>query len=98
MEDERGLVNVIVFPQLYEEQRLLVRSEPFLVVEGRLQSRHGTINVIATRLHTLEMARQAFINAPARDFIIGSRPLHPPAKIEERRSLREITPAAHDFR
>ncbi|MGA7669454.1 MAG: error-prone DNA polymerase [Nitrolancea sp.] len=98
LEDERGLVNVIIFPQLYEEQRLLVRAEPFLVVEGRLQSRHNTINVIATRLHTLEMARQAFVNAPARDFIIGSRPLHPPAKIEERRSLREVAPASHDFR
>ncbi len=98
LEDERGLVNVIVFPALYEEQRLLVRSEPFLVVEGRLQSRHGTINVIAARLHTLEMARQAFVNAPARDFIIGSRPLHPPAKIQERRSLRELSPTSHDFR
>ena len=92
LEDERGLVNVIVFPALYEEQRLLVRAEPFLVVEGRLQSRHDTINVIATRLHTLEMARQAFVNAPARDFIIGSRPLHPPAKIQERSSLRELSP------
>ncbi len=98
LEDERGLVNVIVFPDLYEEQRLLVRGEPFLVVEGKLQARHGTINVIASRLHTLEMARQAFINAPTRDFIIGSRPLHPPAKIDERKSLREIAPTSHDFR
>ncbi|MBX6342423.1 MAG: error-prone DNA polymerase, partial [Thermomicrobiaceae bacterium] len=31
LEDERGLVNVVVYPALYEEQRLLVRGEPFLV-------------------------------------------------------------------
>ena len=34
LEDEVGLVNVIVYPELYEERRLIVRGEPFLVIEG----------------------------------------------------------------
>src|SRR5262249_58969232 len=31
LEDEHGLVNVIVYPRLYERQRMVVRGEPFLV-------------------------------------------------------------------
>jgi error-prone DNA polymerase len=41
LEDEFGLVNVIVRPDLYQRQRLLVRTEPFVVVRGELQRRTG---------------------------------------------------------
>jgi error-prone DNA polymerase len=47
LEDEVGLVNVIVSPAIYEQHRHLVRSVPFLVVGGRLEKQHGTINVVA---------------------------------------------------
>jgi hypothetical protein len=30
--DEFGLVNVVVKPDLYQRQRLLVRTEPFVIV------------------------------------------------------------------
>ena len=92
LEDERGLVNVIVFPDLYAEQRLLVRSEPFLVVEGRLQRREGTINVVAARLRTLEQAHRAFLPAP--ELSVPERgPHHVAGKPD-----RALAPAAHDFR
>jgi len=101
LEDERGLVNVIVFPDLYEEQRLLVRGEPFLVVEGKLQRRHGVINVVAERLTALAGARQAFVeaDAPARHY----EDHHPPkySNRDERvagGSLRQIAPSTHSFR
>jgi error-prone DNA polymerase len=53
LEDEFGLVNVVVEPGLYERQRTLVRSQPFVSVGGRLQRRDGTVNVIAERFQVL---------------------------------------------
>jgi len=47
LEDEWGLVNVIVRPDLYEEQRPIVRGEPFLIVKGELQRRDGITNLMA---------------------------------------------------
>ncbi len=53
LEDEFGLVNVIVRPALHERQRSLVRTEPFVVVSGELQRRDGTVNVVAKELRPL---------------------------------------------
>ena len=47
LEDEFGLVNVIVKPDIYEAQRTLVRSEPFVIVRGELQRRDGITNLMA---------------------------------------------------
>ncbi|CCF84221.1 DNA polymerase III subunit alpha [Nitrolancea hollandica] len=85
LEDERGLVNVIVYPALYEEQRLLVRGEPFLVVEGRLQQREGTINIVAEHLQTLDDAHRMFSPAPDQS---AQQPASDP---------RAFAPAAHNF-
>ena len=54
VEDEFGLTNVIVYPNLYEEQRLHVRSTPMLIIEGRLQLANNNINIVAERLHPIE--------------------------------------------
>jgi error-prone DNA polymerase len=51
LEDETGLANVVVTPGLFARQRLVFVAEPFLIVEGILQTQDG---VIAIR------ARQAF--------------------------------------
>jgi error-prone DNA polymerase len=53
MEDEFGMVNVIVSPWLHREQRALVRGEAFVIIEGVLQRREGTINVLAERFAPL---------------------------------------------
>jgi error-prone DNA polymerase len=53
MEDEFGMVNVIVSPRLHREQRALVRGEAFVIIEGILQRREGTINVLAERFAPL---------------------------------------------
>jgi len=47
LEDEFGLVNVIVKPDIYEAQRSLVRGEPFVIVRGELQRRDGITNLMA---------------------------------------------------
>ncbi len=47
LEDEFGLMNLVVKPDLHDRQRALVRAEPFVIVQGKLQRRDGTVNVIA---------------------------------------------------
>jgi error-prone DNA polymerase len=56
LEDEFGLVNVIVKPDLYQRQRSLVRTEPFVSVRGVLQRRDGTVNLLAESFSTLRLA------------------------------------------
>ena len=56
LEDEFGLVNVIVKPGLHERQRSLVRAEPFVIVRGKLQRRDGTVNVVAESLQALPVS------------------------------------------
>jgi error-prone DNA polymerase len=53
MEDETGIANVIVTPDLYDRDRLVVTSSKFLLVEGPLQNQDNVIHVKATRLTTL---------------------------------------------
>ena len=60
LEDELGLVNVVVQPWLYEERRLTVRGEPFLVITGELQHQGGAINVVARDIVPLDQARQQY--------------------------------------
>lgn len=50
MEDETGIANVIVTPDLYERERLTVTRGKFLLVEGSLQNQDGVIHVKATCL------------------------------------------------
>ena len=54
LEDEFGLVNVVVYPDLYDRQRQHVRSTSLLTVEGRLQLANNNINIVAERLHPIE--------------------------------------------
>ena len=56
MEDETGIANVIVTPDLYEQQRLIVTRSKFLIAEGPLQNQDGVIHVKATNLIELSDA------------------------------------------
>jgi error-prone DNA polymerase len=53
MEDETGIANVIVTPDLYDRDRLVVSRSRFLLVEGPLQNQDNVIHVKATRLTAL---------------------------------------------
>jgi error-prone DNA polymerase len=53
MEDETGIANIIVTPDLYEQQRMVVTRSRFLLVEGPLQNQDGVIHVKAMRLTSL---------------------------------------------
>jgi error-prone DNA polymerase len=53
MEDETGIANVIVTPDLYDHDRLVVSRSRFLLVEGPLQNQDNVVHVKATRLAPL---------------------------------------------
>ncbi len=50
IEDETGLVNVIVRPQVYEAFRRPIRRSPTIIVEGTLQKEAGCIDVLAKKI------------------------------------------------
>ena len=53
MEDETGIANVIVTPDLYDRDRLTVSRSRFLLVEGLLQNQDNVIHIKATQLMAL---------------------------------------------
>jgi error-prone DNA polymerase len=50
LEDETGISNVIVRPQIYEDQRLAILESSFVVVEGLLQHQDNVTAVKAERV------------------------------------------------
>ncbi len=65
LEDETGIANIIIRPDLFAEQRLIVLQEPFLLVEGTLQNQEGVTSIRAERLEGLG-GRQ--VEVDSRDF------------------------------
>ncbi|MFD0738369.1 error-prone DNA polymerase [Lysobacter koreensis] len=53
LEDEHGLVNVVVWNELAERQRRPLLESRLLAVEGRLQAEQGSRHLIASRLDDL---------------------------------------------
>ena len=50
LEDETGIANIILTPDVFEQNRVLVTRSRFLEIEGRLQNQDGVIHVKAERL------------------------------------------------
>jgi error-prone DNA polymerase len=57
LEDETGVANAIVIPDLFQKNRLLLSSEQFLLVEGILQNQDNVISVKAARVLPLPITR-----------------------------------------
>jgi error-prone DNA polymerase len=51
LEDETGILSVILWPQVFETQRQAALAASLLVVSGTLQNRAGVTHLIAHRLH-----------------------------------------------
>ena len=84
LEDERGAVNLVVPPPVYDRHRPLVRTAPLLRARGRLERREGTVNVVVVDLAPLEPIAP---RAPA--------PQAPPAPSAA--ELQAVAPAGHAF-
>jgi error-prone DNA polymerase len=55
LEDETGIANVIVTPQLFEKYRLELVNYPFLLIEGVLQHQDNVISVKARQVEPLHI-------------------------------------------
>jgi error-prone DNA polymerase len=51
LEDETGIVNVILWPQVFDAQRTPALAASLLEVNGTLQNQHGVAHVVARTLH-----------------------------------------------
>ena len=54
LEDETGIANIIIRPDLYAADRLTIVESSFLLVEGVLQNLDGTTSIKAERLSKLD--------------------------------------------
>ena len=57
LEDETGIANAIITPQLFEQHRLMLVSEQFLMIEGILQHQDNVISVRAERVVPLHVTQ-----------------------------------------
>jgi error-prone DNA polymerase len=55
LEDETGLVNVVVTPDLYQKYRLALLYSALLEIEGTLENREGVRNLKAQGVRALEL-------------------------------------------
>jgi len=56
LEDETGISNAIISPDLLEKHRILILSEKFLLLEGVLQNQEGVVSVKVDRVRPLREA------------------------------------------
>jgi len=56
LEDETGVANIIVRPDLFARDRLIITEEPFLIVDGVLQNQDGVTSVRAEQIRGMRGA------------------------------------------
>jgi error-prone DNA polymerase len=69
LEDEYGTINLVVPPQVYERHRLVVRTEPLMLVSGKLEklaAAGGAINILVDWVGSIDAPDQ--IVAEIKDF------------------------------
>lgn len=109
LEDERGTVNLIVPPPVYERCRAAVRAAPLVHAKGRLERHEGTTNVVVSELVELSIPkasarregnddeegdpRPSAWSTPSRQRGAPHRQLRERAVAE----LRAVAPAGHSF-
>jgi error-prone DNA polymerase len=49
LEDEYGMMNIIVRPNVYEKHRLVLRTSRMLIVEGEVQRKDNVVNILLAR-------------------------------------------------
>ncbi len=65
LEDETGIANAIITPQLFEQDHTVVVHNPFLLIEGTLQNQDNVISVKARKVKALTISRA---ETPSHDF------------------------------
>jgi error-prone DNA polymerase len=67
LEDETGMANVVIRPQVFESYRRVILNSDFMSVTGKLQLEQGVANVIAEHAETLPYLSEQ-PGLPSRDF------------------------------
>ena len=57
LEDETGVANAIIMPDLFQKNRLLITAEQFIMVEGILQNQDNVISVKAEHVAALSVTQ-----------------------------------------
>jgi len=57
LEDETGISNAIITPQLFQRDHVTIVHQQFLLIEGRLQNQDNVISVKAERIRPLSVTR-----------------------------------------
>lgn len=55
LEDETGMVNIVITPDRFEQQALLISTSPILLIRGTLQVEDKVVNVRAKQFRKLEL-------------------------------------------
>jgi error-prone DNA polymerase len=103
LEDERGIVNVIVPKRVYERHRATVRAAVMVRARGRLERREGVVNVLVDSVEPLERGAAQSPQRPEHSPTRLSHPKSPPdpssSRTRERAvaELRAVAPAGHSF-
>ena len=91
LEDETGVINLVVWPDLKEKQRRVVMGSRLMEVRGRVEYDDEVIHVIAHHMedatHQLYRLSDDMLNAPVARADHVTTPL--PAKFNPRDNLRE---------
>ena len=66
LEDETGVANAIVTPDLFEKFRLLITEEPFLLIEGDVQNSDNVVLIKTKRIKPLQ--HELLIGSASHDF------------------------------
>ena len=100
LEDEAGMINVIVRPDVYERDRLTIRGEPFVWVRGKLQKDGATLNVLAEDVRALK-AGQIRGQADAREERSSSQRTNQPPTTHSPyaflKTMRRVAPDAKSW-
>jgi error-prone DNA polymerase len=66
LEDETGVSNAIVTPDLFEQTRLLITEEPFLIIEGTVQNSDNVVLIKAREIRPL--IHEQLVGTESHDF------------------------------
>ncbi|HEX4643946.1 MAG TPA: error-prone DNA polymerase [Candidatus Acidoferrales bacterium] len=62
LEDETGIANAVITPQLFESYHVIVVHQQFLLIDGELQNLEGVVSVKAARIRPLRITRAKTIS------------------------------------
>ena len=101
LEDEVGVANLVIWPNLFEHFRAIIMSARLLVVHGRVQTDGRVIHVVADRLEnrTDRLDGLAHDKVPSAT-VRGDHPTHPiPGQVSPRKHPRDVRviPKSRDF-